>query len=139
MSLTGCAQAHQQCTSPMAAAGQIDSQELQGALGVESEGRKAKMGIGLSPPSGTVAEFTCGTTSVSIRGSVIASVKSGKPESSTALKYAASKGAQKPSHFVGGPEEQLEASFGGGPYEPIRLVAKATQTNEETLVLNPLH
>jgi len=139
VSLTGCAQAHQQCTSPMASAGQIDSEELQGALGVESEGRKAKMGIGLSPVSGTVAEFTCGTTSVSIRGSVIASVKSGKPEPSSALKFAASKGAQKPSRFVGGPEQQLEASFGGGPYEPIRLVAKAKQTYEETLVLNPLH
>ncbi len=139
VSLTGCAQAGEQCTSPMASAGRIDSGELQGALGVESEAGKKKLGIGLSAVSGAVAEFTCGTTSVSIRGSVIGSVKSGKPESSTALKYAASKGAQKPSHFVGGPEQQLEASFGGGPYEPIRLVAKATQTFEETLVLNPLN
>ncbi len=115
ISLTGCAQAGQQCTSPTASAGQIDTEELQGALGVEAEASKPKLGIGLSPVSGVVAEFTCGTTSVSIRGGVIASVKSGKPGSSAALKYAASKGAQKPIHFVGGPEQQLEVSFGGGP------------------------
>ncbi len=138
LSLTGCAQAGQQCTSPLASAGQIDSGELEGALGVEAEAGKTKLGIGLSPVSGTVAELTCGTTSVSIRGSVIASVTSGKSGSSTALKYAASKGAQKPSHFVGGPQEELEVSVGGAPYEPIRLVAKATQTYEETLVLNPV-
>ena len=138
ISFTGCKQAAQQCTSPTASGGQIDSGELEGALGVESEAVKTMIGIGLSPVSGAVAEFTCGTTSVSIRGSVIASVKSGKATSSTALRYAASKGAQKPGHFVGGPEQQLEASFGGGPYEPIRLVAKATQTYEETLVLNPV-
>ena len=138
-SLTGCAHAGQQCTSPMASGGEINTQELGGALGVESEATKTKIGIGLSPVSGVFAEFTCGTTSVSIRGSVIASVESGKPTSSSALKYAASKGAQKPSHFVGGPEEQLEVSFGGAPYEPIRLVGKLTQTYEETLVLNPLN
>ncbi len=138
LSLTGCQKAEQQCTSTMASPGQIDSEELEGALGVETEKPKRKIGIELSAP-GVFAAFTCGTTSVSIRGAVIGSVKAGNSGSSLTINFKASNGAQKPNHFVGGPEEKLEASFAGGAYEAIGLRAKPTQTYEEPLEINPAY
>ena len=137
LSLTGCGQAGQQCTSTMASPGEIDSAELEGALGVESEKPKRKIGIEISAP-GVFAEFACGATAVSIRGAVIGSVKAGGGGSSLTLTYKASKGVQKPNRFVGGSELKLEASFDGGAYEPIGLRAKPTQTYEETLEIDPV-
>ncbi len=111
----------------MASPGQIDSEELAGALGVETEKPKAKIGIEISAP-GVFAAFTCGTTPVSIRGAVIGSVKAGKPGSSLTINFKASKGVQKPNHFVGGPEQKLEASFGGGP---VRIDRPACQADRD--------
>ncbi len=138
LSLTGCEEAGQQCTSTMASPGQIDSEELEGALGVVTEKPKRKIGIEISAP-GVFAAFTCGTTPVSIRGAVIGSVKAGKGGPSLTLTYSASKGVQKPNRFVGGPEQKLEVSFGGGAYEAIGLRAKPTQTYEEPLEINPAY
>ena len=136
LTLAGCELAGQQCTSTMASPGEIDSEELAGALGVETEKPKAKIGIAISAPT-VFAAFTCGTTAVSVRGGVIGSVKAGKPGASLTINFKASNGAQKPNHFVGGPEQNLEASFGGGPYESIGLRAKPTATYEEPLEISP--
>ena len=138
LTLTGCDLAGQHCASTMASPGQINSEELQGILGVETETPKRKVGIAISAPS-VFAAFTCGTIAVSIRGAVIGSVKAGKPESSLTLNFKAAKGVQKPNRFVGGPEQKLEASFAGGAYERVGVRAKPTATYEETLELNPLY
>jgi hypothetical protein len=139
--LTGCALAGQQCASAGAGAGEIVSSSLEGALGVEELGAsesKNKLGLDLSPVGGggSVMEFSCGPTSVTVRGSVIVPVRSNKMALSSKLEFKASKGRQKPESFVGEPDDVLEASFAGAPFEAVGLTLASTQMSEEDVEVN---
>jgi hypothetical protein len=83
LTLTGCALSGESCASAGAAPGEIVSNSLEGVLGVETVGAnesKDKLGLDLSPTGGvgSVMEFSCGSTPVAVRGSVIVPVKANK-------------------------------------------------------------
>jgi hypothetical protein len=54
----------------------------------------------------------------------------------TTLKYAASRGRQRPERFVGGPAAILEGSFGKGAFEQLGLAQATTQASEEAVEVN---
>ena len=139
--LTGCAELGQKCASSGAGAGEVASRELEGELGVEKLGAtsaKNKIALDLFPAgrTGPVAEMTCGSTTVALRGSVIVPLKANKMQVTQALKFKASKGKQKPERFVGGPKDVLEASLNGGAFLQAGLTAALTQTSEEPVEVN---
>ena len=104
-----------------------------------SSERTDKLGLDLFPSGGAgpVAEFTCGATSIEVRGSVIGSLTTGKMSATTALKFKASKGKQKPEAFAGGPSDVLEESVDGGACEQAGLSLSASQVGEEAVEANP--
>ncbi|MGP0101623.1 MAG: hypothetical protein ACLPUT_08390 [Solirubrobacteraceae bacterium] len=141
LTLTGCVLSGEKCSSAGAGAGEVVSSSLEGELGVEKLGAsesKDKIGLDLFPAgsAGPVMEFSCGATSVALRGSVIVPVAANKMSLSTPLKLKASKGRQKPEGFVGEAKDVLEASFGGAAYEQIGLTLTATQADEEDVEVN---
>ena len=112
-------------------------------MGIEKLGATAKenkTGIDLFPAghTGPVMEFSCGTTEVALRGSVILPVPPNKMLLTPALKFVGTKGKQKPEKFVGGEKDVLEASFGKGAYEQVGLTVKLTESNEEAIEINTL-
>ena len=142
LTLTGCSRSGEACSSSGAQAGEIVTGPLEGTLGVEKLGsseRTDKLGLDLFPSGGTgsLAEFTCGATSIALRGSAIGSITTGKMSATTALKFKASKGKQKPEAFAGGPRDVLEESVDGGAYEQTGLSLSATQAGEEAVEANP--
>ena len=141
LSFTGCEGPGGQCVSSGASAGEVVTNTLEGDLGVEKLGLTAtsdKIGLDLfsTGNAAPIMEFTCGVTSVVVRGSVIAKVTAYKMLSSGTVILSASKGKQKPEKFVNEPKDVLEASVNGGTYEQLGLTAKLTQTNEESLEIN---
>jgi hypothetical protein len=138
LTLTGCELAGEKCSSPSASAGEVRTGSLAGVLGVTTAAEdplKDKVGLDLTAAveGAPFMEFTCGATSVSVRGSVILPLVTNKMITSAKLKFAAIKGKQKPDRFVEGPKDVLEASFNGGPFEQIGLNVRVTQTNEQAV------
>jgi hypothetical protein len=141
LTLTGCALSGESCASAGAAPGEIVSNLLEGVLGVERLGAsesKDKLGLDLfaAGAAGSVIEFTCGSTPVAVRGSVIVPLKANKMSLSATIKFKASKGTQKPERFVERALDVLEASFAGAAYEAMGLTLAGTQTGEEAVEAN---
>ncbi len=142
LKLTGCAEASQPCTSSGANAGEIVSGALDAVVGVEKLGTspaKDKAALSFFPPGhkGTIAAFSCASTSVVLRGAVLVPVKANKPATTQTLKFKASKGVQKPEAFAGGAAEVLEESTDGGAhYEGAGLTAALTLEAKEAVELN---
>ncbi|MGP0101822.1 MAG: hypothetical protein ACLPUT_09425, partial [Solirubrobacteraceae bacterium] len=141
LAFTGCELLGQACSSAHAAPGEIVTGPLEGVLGVTRLGETAaRNGIGLAlSPAGEnelFTEFSCGATTVSIRGSVIGVLAANHMAVSSKLAFSAAHGTQHPEGFVGEPSEVLEASFDGGPFERIALKLKSTQTNEEAVEMS---
>lgn len=138
LTLAGCELAGAKCASAGAASGEILSTPLEGALGITKlAGKSANNGVGLSiHPAGAgagVAQFACGASSVSIRGSVVGSIAANKMLPAIPLSFASSKGKQKPEGFAGQGPSLLEVSRDGGPYEQAALTLKASLVGEEAL------
>ena len=141
LALTGCKRDTEKCSSMGAAPEEIVTNTLQGELGVVELGATTasnKIGIDLYPVgrTGSVMEFSCGITTVSVQGSVIAPVSADKMSLTQALRAKASKGKQAPESFVEGPKDILEESFNGAPFEETGLTIAITQTNEEEVEVN---
>ncbi len=141
LTLTGCERGGERCSSAGAAAGEIVTQPLEGALGVEKLGASRasdKIGLDLFPSPGTGAfmEFSCAGTSVAIQGSVIVPISADKMLLANKLKASASKGEQKPESFVAGAKDVLEESFDRADFEPTGLSLALTQTDEEAVEVN---
>ncbi len=141
LTLTGCELSGEKCSSTGAATGEVVSSALEGTLGVEKLGAsesKDRIGLDLFPVgrAGSLTAFSCGATSVVLRGSAIVPVTANKMSLSSPLKFKASKGKQKPEGFVEEAPDVLEASFAGGAYEQIGLTLTATQTDEEDVEVN---
>ncbi len=133
--LTGCERAGSKCTTGEATAGEVQTHTLAGALGWKNA-ESAAPALDLAPSSGeVVAEFNCGSTPVTIGGSVIVSVPKNEMLLAPTLKYEATSGKQKPEHFDEEPNDVLETSF-GGPFEQTGLTITTTQTNEEEVEVN---
>ncbi len=139
--LKGCASGAHACTSAGLAAGELETQPLEGALGWESKAKK-KVALELYPDGGAGAflRYTCaGAAETTVTGSVLVPVKAGKAAAvSSTLKFKASKGKQKPEAFEGGGKAVLSSSSGGGPPEQTGLTLTATQTYEEAIEINPV-
>ena len=142
LALNGCALRGGSCSSAGAASGEVLSSPLEGTLGITKPARssaKNRIGLSLFPAAGDglIAQLSCGASSVSIRGSVIAAIPAGAMLPAFGLRYEASKGRQKPAQFVGGAPSVLEASLDGGAFEQAGLTLRATLLNEEALEVNP--
>jgi hypothetical protein len=141
MTLTGCERLGEKCSTEKAAAGEIVTHPLEGALGIIRLGETSvKDAIGLDlfavGRTGPVVEFSCGASAVSVRGSLIAPVPRNSMRLTATLKYRARKGKQKPEHFVGEPKDVLEASLNAQAFEAMGLTLKATLSNEERVEVN---
>jgi hypothetical protein len=142
LTFTGCERLGDNCSTAEAAAGEVVTTPLEGVLGSTKLGEttiKNQIGLDLFPvgKTGAVMEFSCGTTPVSVRGSVIGVTAKNAMKLTSPLTYAAStKGKQKPESFVGEPKDVLEASFGEEPFEQIGLILKGIVTNEEKVEVN---
>jgi Glycine rich protein len=143
LNLTGCYRNTEadHCANT-ATPGEVSSAALAGNLGIvkaEAEASKDKVGLRFAPASGEViAEFTCESVSVTVRGSVILQGKANSMISSTTLKAAQAKGVQKWTHFVGGKanEDVLEVKVGAGAFTQAGLTLNTIQKNEEKVEAN---
>jgi hypothetical protein len=138
--LSGCELNSQRCESEGASDGEI-SIGLAGIFGWQNktkELRTTNVAVELaSYTHGPIVAFSCGATAVSIRGAVLADVAKDKASLTTAIKFAATKGRQKPESFEGGPRAVLEASFAGGVYEQIGLtMSKSALTSSLPIEIN---
>jgi hypothetical protein len=126
--LVGCTRLEQPCTSAGAPSGSIDTEPLQGSLAIYKPGPKGekvkdKAGLVMSPVAagGPVAQFSCGTASIVVGGSVIGQLATNKSSSKVAMKLLVKNGVQWPNSVPGGPSAVLSASVEGGPAQATTL------------------
>jgi hypothetical protein len=129
------------CTSPGAAAGEVVTKPLEGALGIDTLGKKPatnKIGVDLYPAgnTGPFMEFSCASTTVSVRGSVIVPIATDKMLPALDLQAEASGGKQIQESFVGGSKDILEESVSGAPFQQAALTVAIAAANGEDLELN---
>ena len=136
---TGCEADGQPCSSKGLAAGEIQTEHLNGQVGWISASSK-KVGIALNPAAsnGPFMEYTCGTTPVTISGGVITALTVGKMVGSQTLKYSGKKGVQKPERFEGGARDTLSIKEGAGAAVAAVLGLNTTLTFEEPIEVNPV-
>jgi phospholipase C len=137
VTLTGCEALSAKCNSAGAAEGEIVTSALEGVLGWEAK-EEHRVALDLFPAQkgGAFTEFVCGATSLAVRGSVISPVISGRMQSTTTVKYAATAGRQKPEHVEGEANDVLESSLLGGIFEQTGLTLTTTLTNAEPIEVN---
>jgi hypothetical protein len=125
-----------------ATSGEVLSTTLAGTLGIVKQGTEASkdlVGFRLAPASGeSIAAFSCESTSVSVRGSVIIQGKANAMVMTATLMAAQAKGVQKYTHFVGGSanEDIVEVKIGAGAYTQAGLALITTQANQEKVEAN---
>ena len=146
MTLTGCQKstASETCKTAGAAAGEIVTDALRGSLGITEASKlgmaKNKLGIDLRPIHGeAVFAATCGSTAVTVTGSVIVPVKTNKMAATQSLKFAASKGIQKLTKFEGLPVDHLSAQIGAAPNEEAGLTLTTTLGAGEAFEVNSVY
>ena len=137
ITFSGCKAAAAACSSEGAPAGVIKSSSLEGALGWEDKS-KDKVALDLFPTgkSGPLLQAKCSGSALSVGGSVLVNIKSDKMASTSALKYKASKGKQKPEHFEDESNDVLEGSLGEVALTQAGLTGTLTLTNEEALEIS---
>jgi hypothetical protein len=128
------------CTSPGAAEGEIVTHELEGKAGFENKAKK-KLALDLFPVAadkGLYVTFNCGVSlSISVGGSVLVPISPvDKMLTKDTLKYAATKGHQKPEHFEGEPNDILETTINTKEPEQSGISVTVTGTDEEPLEVN---
>jgi hypothetical protein len=134
---TGCKALSAPCTTMGSAEGEIVTKTLEGVLGWESRAEHTvAQALFPAEAGGPVAEATCGVASLIVRGSVLAPVTEGRMSPSAIVKYMQVAGRQRPEHFEGEPNNVLEASIAGGPFEPAGLSLSVTQTSTEAIEIN---
>jgi hypothetical protein len=144
---SGCETSKIPCNSVGEPSGKITTHSLAGTLGVEKlfvkEGKveesKNKLEVQLFPEAGVaLANFTCSTINVEVKGCVAHPVSSGKMLLTATEKFTASKGEQKPDKFLGGPVDECALeSNGGAGFEEAGQTITAIVTGEEKLEANP--
>jgi hypothetical protein len=133
---SGCETSKIPCNSAGEGSGKITTHSLKGLLGVETG---SKLEVQLSAETGiALANFTCSTISVEVKGCVAHPISGGKMLLTATEKFTASKGEQKPDKFAGGPADEcaLESNSGTG-FEEAGQTITAILTNEEKIEANP--
>ena len=140
---SGCETSKIACNSAGEGAGKITTNSLAGSLGyekIEAELSKSKLEVQLfaEKPGGLLAEFTCSTIHVEVKGCVAHPVTAGKMLLENTEKFTASKGEQKPDKFAGGPADEcaLESNSGTG-FEEAGQTITAKIKGEEKIEANP--
>ena len=140
LTLTGCEGPGGKCNSAGQGEGVVRTNPLEGVLGVVTEAAEPvndKLGLELAghAPSRIVAELSCGTSSLVLRGGAIAQVtanvmagKGGDPTKgkNPTISFVQKKGVQNPESFAGSPAGSLESSLNGGAFEAIGVKGKMT-------------
>lgn len=130
-----CASNLGQCSSAGAGEGEIRSSALVAELGIFDKKINPpleKTGISLEAEGhGPFAEFTCGTTTVVVTGSVITEVKANKSVASEIISFGEKKGQQNIKSFVGQTNDVLEVSLDGGAPIESGLALKVEQNDKE--------
>lgn len=138
LTFSGCELSGQSCSNGLLA-GEVTTDPLEGALGIEKLGatsRRDKIALHLFPAGAPAMEFDCGGLAVSVQGSVLVPVKVNRMFGAPTLDFKATKGKQKPEGFVEGARDVLEASLGGAADEQLGLTLKATLSNGEAVEVN---
>jgi hypothetical protein len=132
LSLTGCNVTSKQLPKSTCQSGASPGEIATNAITTQYgyvDAKAHQVGLRLSSPSETIAEFHCGEVPVAVRGGVVASVPANKLSKSLKLTFKAKKGAQAISGLEGEPGT-LEISVAGGPYEAAGLTTKISETAE---------
>ena len=137
---TGCHSAGFVCGTAGSAEGEIVTNPLEGRIGFENKLKK-KVAFDLFPTAadeGLYVTFNCGVSlHISVGGSVLVPVTpSDKMLTALSLKYAASRGHQKPEHFEGEPNDTLLTEINGKKPEQSGITITSTQHAEESLEVN---
>ncbi|HTR73087.1 MAG TPA: IPT/TIG domain-containing protein [Solirubrobacteraceae bacterium] len=139
LKFTGCEMVgpKSKCNSAGASEGEVRASTLDALLGWRSV-ESGSTAIELLPASGTTfAEFSCGSTSIVIRGKVLAPPGNNNTmRIERTAKFEAKEGKQKIEAWEAGSNIHLEASISGGAYEEIGLTMSLTQTNEEKVEIS---
>jgi hypothetical protein len=143
VTFTGCKAEGLPCTSAGHAAGELETNELEGLVGWENKLKK-KTALELHPAksvtSGLFIEFECSGLVIKVRGNVLVPVKNDSMVESTELKFVAKGGKQKPEKWEENSGKQiLEASFSNisaGLYEQAGQTITSVVKGEEKLELN---
>jgi hypothetical protein len=134
---TGCKALSAACTSTGAAEGEIVTKTLEGLLGWQSKPEHAVAEeVFPAESGGPLAEATCGVTTLTVRGSVLAPVTEARMSTTTIIRYVQFGGIQRPEHLEGEPNSVLEVSLAGGPFEQAGLSLAVTRTNAEAIEIN---
>lgn len=142
LKLTGCALGPKgqgtTCQTSSATPGEIQTTLLQGSLDFIKENEAPAtpiVGLSLKPASGpTLAVFECGSTTVSVAGSVIvASSALDKMTAGLKLKATSLAGRQNPEAFEVGAKETLSLTRGSAAPEQAGLTFTGATTGEEQL------
>lgn len=147
---TGCHSVGLECTSKGSKIGEIVTNPLEGKLGIikraynakkEETPSKNKIGFDLFPTpadGGLYVTFDCGVTlHMTVGGSVIVpTAPTNKMVTTFVLKYAATKGKQKPEKFDKETKDVLLTEINGKTAEQSGITIESTQSGEESLELN---
>ena len=138
----GCETSKIACNSTGNGSGEITTFALKGLLGYEKkevELSKSKLEVQLSAESTPlIAEFTCSTIHVEVKGCVAHPISAGKMLLEATEKFTASKGEQKPDKFDGGPIDECALSSNSGTgFEEAGQTITAKVKNEEKIEANP--
>jgi alpha-tubulin suppressor-like RCC1 family protein len=140
LKLTGCKGLFGECSSPGAAAGEIVTNPLEGALGF-TDHLTNKVGLELLAEGveTAVIEAKCNTFNVKVTGAVIGQITSvNKMTGSFTLKLKQHHGEQVIESFEeeGATPQTLKMSLNGGEAVQTGLSVESTLTNEESIEIN---
>ena len=141
LTLSGCELKGARCTSAGAGEGEVRFDDLEGLLGWNVEEKNAvALDLFALGHAAHLADASCGATSVSIDGSILAPIT---PVNAMAgafkLIYRSTKGKQKPEHLQGEAGNVLELSLAAGPFQQAGLSIQSTTSTEEAIRYgNPL-
>jgi FG-GAP repeat len=138
LKLTGCESAGQKCTTAGLLEGELETKKLEGRLGWEVKSTK-KVALDLFPvgKTGPFLEYTCtGGVALTVEGSILVPVLVDKMATTSAVKYKATAGKQKPEHFEGEPNDVLTSTPDGLTFEALGETATLSETAEEPIEIN---
>jgi hypothetical protein len=130
------------CTSPGRAAGELQTNTLEGVLGIERtvvKGAKEVRyaALDLYPPgrAGAFLEYNCEGQPRTLTGSVIGPITDDKMSAGPTFTHVTKHGKQTPESFAGGQTDVLSTNLG----EQVALADTLTFTPEETLEINAFY
>jgi hypothetical protein len=138
----GCVLGPAQCASSGTAAGEVRTSTLVATLGFGWQLGKRRTeqlvpGVQLTPAIGTpFAEFSCGTTTIVLRGAPIAAITHSAKVRTLMLELKPKKGIPAMRELSDVPPEPLEASLDGGSFTPATMAAKLKDLNYENTLVN---